>query len=86
ITSRPEVLREWRIDPKLAAQVTLGDSSLTIAGAKVAVPAQVKPLIDKTVNEQMALLQAQLRNDRSLEQNARREWAKLCRSIPLPPA
>lgn len=86
ITSRPEVLREWRIDPKLTAQVTLGESSLTIAGAKVAVPAQVKPMIDKTVNEQMAQLQARLRNDRSLEQNARREWAKLCRSIPLPPA
>lgn len=86
ITSRPEVLREWRIDPKLNAQVTLGDSSLTIAGAKVAVPAQVKPLIDKTVNEQMAQLQSRLRNDRSLEQNARREWAKLCRSIQLPPA
>ena len=86
ITARPEILREWRIDPKLAAQVTLGESSLTIAGAKVAVPAQVKPLIDKTVSEQMALLQQRLRNDRSLEQNARREWAKLCRSIPLPPA
>lgn len=84
--ARPEILREWRIDPKLAAQVTLGESSLTIAGAKVAVPAQVKPLIDKTVNEQMGLLQERLRNDRSLEQNARREWAKLCRSIPLPPA
>jgi hypothetical protein len=24
ITARPEILREWRIDPKLAAQVTLG--------------------------------------------------------------
>lgn len=86
MTSRPEVLREWRIDPKLTAQVSLGESSLTIAGAKVAVPAQVKPVIDKTVNEQMAQLQSRLRNDRSLEQNARREWAKLCRSIPLPPA
>lgn len=86
MTSRPEILREWRIDPKLTAQVSLGESSLTIAGAKVAVPAQVKPVIDKTVNEQMAQLQSRLRNDRSLEQNARREWAKLCRSIPLPPA
>jgi hypothetical protein len=86
ITSKPEILREWRIDPKLAAQVSIGDNSLTIAGAKVAVPAQVKPVIDKTVNEQMAQLQARLRNDRSLEQNARREWAKLCRSISLPPA
>lgn len=86
ITSRPEILPEWRIDPKLTAQVSLGDSSLVIAGAKVAVPAQVKPLIDKTVNEQLALLQQRLRNDRSLEQNSRREWAKLCRSIAVPPA
>lgn len=86
ITSKPEILREWRIDPKLTAQVNIGESSLTIAGAKVAVPAQVKPVIDKTVGEQMAQLQQRLRNDRSLEQNARREWAKLCRSVPLPPA
>lgn len=86
ITSRPEILREWRIDPKLTAQVSIGDSSLTVAGAKVAVPAQVKPVIDKTVNEQLAILQQRLRNDRSLETSARREWAKLCRSLPLPPA
>lgn len=86
LTARPEILREWRIDPKLAVQVNIGDSSLSVAGAKVAVPAQVKPLIDKTVNEQMAQLQQRLRNDRSLEQAARREWARLCRSIALPPA
>jgi hypothetical protein len=86
ITSRPEILPEWRIDPKLAAQVSIGESSLTVAGAKVAVPAQVKPLIDKTVNEQMGALQQRLRNDPLLEQSARREWAKLCRSMPLPPA
>lgn len=86
MTARPEILTNWRIDPKLTAQVTLGESSLTVAGAKVAVPAQVKPLIDKTVNEQIGLLQQRLRDDRSLEQNARREWAKLCRSIPLPAA
>lgn len=86
ITSRPEILREWRIDPKLAAQVNLGDSTLTVAGAKIAVPAQVKPVIDKNVNEQVAILQQRLRNDTSLEQNARREWAKLCRSVPMPPA
>lgn len=86
ITSRPEILPEWRIDPKLTAQVSVGESSLSVAGVKVAVPAQVKPVIDKTVNEQMGFLQQRLRNDRSLETNARREWAKLCRSLPLPPA
>ncbi len=86
MTARPEILTNWRIDPKLTAQVTLNDSSLTVAGAKMAVPAQVKPLIDKTVNEQIALLQQRLRNDKSLENNARREWAKMCRSFALPAA
>ena len=83
MTARPEILTNWRIDPKLTAQVTLNDSSLTVAGAKMAVPAQVKPLIDKTVNEQIGLLQQRLRNDKSLETNARREWAKMCRSFAL---
>lgn len=86
MTARPEILTNWRIDPKLTAQVTLNDSSLTVAGAKMAVPAQVKPLIDKTVNEQIALLQQRLRNDKSLETNARREWAKMCRSFAVPAA
>ncbi|MEH2510274.1 hypothetical protein V1291_001628 [Nitrobacteraceae bacterium AZCC 1564] len=86
MTARPQILPNWRVDPNLTAQVNLGDSSLSVAGAKIAVPAQVKPLIDKTVSEQINLLQQRLRNDPSLEQNARREWAKLCRSIPLPPA
>jgi hypothetical protein len=35
------------------------------------------------VNEQVAALQTRLRNDPSLEQVARREWAKMCRAIPL---
>src|SRR5262249_61653656 len=37
----------------------------------------------RTVNEQVAALQARLRNDPFLEVAARREWAKLCRSISL---
>ena len=86
VTSRPELTTTWRIDPKLSAQVTLDDSSLTVAGAKVAVPTQVKPVIDKTVNDQLAALQQKLRNDPRLETVARREWAKACRSLALPAA
>lgn len=85
VTARPEILTDWHIDPRLTAQVNLGDTTLTVAGARVAVPAQVKPIIDQTVNEQVNLLQQRLRNDRALEQGARREWAKMCRTIPLPP-
>jgi hypothetical protein len=83
ITARPKIAAAWRIEPNLAAQVNLGDTSLSVAGIKVNVPAQVKPVIDKTVADQLAAAQARIRNDPSLERNARIQWAKACRSIPL---
>jgi Domain of unknown function (DUF4403) len=83
ITARPKLSASWHIEPNLAAQVTLGDSSLSVAGARVNVPAQVKPLIDKAVADQLATVQARLRDDPTFEQNARAQWAKACRSIPL---
>lgn len=83
ITSRPKLAAAWFIEPNLAAQVNLGDTSLSLAGARVNVPAQVKPVIDKTVADQLTALQARLRNDPTLEKNARLQWAKACRSIPL---
>jgi hypothetical protein len=45
ITARPKLAVSWRIEPNLAAQVDLGDTSLSLAGARVNVPALVKPLI-----------------------------------------
>src|SRR6476619_4470700 len=83
ITARPRIAANWRIEPNLTAQVNLSDSSLSVAGARVSVPAQVKPLIDKNVAEQIALVQARMRNDPAFEQNARVQWAKACRSIAL---
>ena len=83
ITSRPKLAASWHLEPNLQAQVNLGDTSLVAAGARVNVPAQVKPLIDKTVADQMAAVQTKIRNDPALEKNARIQWAKACRSIPL---
>ncbi|MGD0849407.1 DUF4403 family protein [Bradyrhizobium sp.] len=83
ITSRPRLAAAWRIEPNLAGQVTLSDSSLTVAGARVNVPAQVKPLIDKSVADQLAAAGARIHNDAAFERNARLQWAKACRSIPL---
>src|ERR1700720_857805 len=83
ITARPKLAATWHIEPNLAAQVTLGDTSLSLAGARINVPAQVKPLIDKTVADQLTAVAARIRNDRAFEQNAREQWAKACRSIPL---
>src|SRR6195256_5086424 len=83
ITARPKLAAAWRIEPNLAAQVTLGDTSLSAAGAHINVPAQVKPLIDKTVADQLAAAGERIRTDPGFEQNARAQWAKACRSIPL---
>jgi hypothetical protein len=82
-TSRPRLAAAWHLEPNLAAQVTLGDTSLSVAGARVNVPAQVKPLIEKTVADQVTAVEARIRNDRAFEQSARLQWAKACRSIQL---
>jgi hypothetical protein len=83
ITSRPKLAAAWHLEPNLGGQVTLGDTSVAVAGARVNVPAQVKPVIDKTVADQIAAAGARIRNDPSFERNARIQWAKACRSIPL---
>ncbi|MEW6644051.1 MAG: DUF4403 family protein [Pseudomonadota bacterium] len=86
VTSRPLLTEHWRIEPNLAAQVTIGDTGITAGGVRIGVPAQVKPVLDKLVGEQVGAIQQRIRNDPMLEQNARREWAKMCRSIALPRA
>jgi hypothetical protein len=83
ITSRPKLGASWHFEPNFAAQVNLGDTSLSVAGARVNVPSQVKPLIDKTVTDQLEAVATRIRNDPTLEQNARVQWSRICRSIPL---
>jgi hypothetical protein len=83
VTARPNVLPSWRIEPNLAAQISIADASLSVVGVRLNVGDEVKPLLDKAVNEQVAALQSKVRNDPFLEVIARREWAKLCRSISL---
>ncbi|MDA9433241.1 DUF4403 family protein [Bradyrhizobium sp. CCBAU 51627] len=83
VTSRPKLAAAWHLEPNLGAQVNLGDTNVNVAGAKVNVPAQVKPLIDKTVGDQLNVVAERIRNDPSLRENAKLQWAKACRSIPL---
>lgn len=83
ITSRPTILPAWRIAPNLGGQVTISDVSLPIAGLRLSVANEVKPIVDKSVREQTAQLEARVRNDPSFERVARDEWAKLCKSYSL---
>lgn len=83
VTAHPQLTAAWRIEPNLSAQVALAQSAIQIAGIKISVGSDVKPMIDREVNAQVAALQARLRNNPIIEQTLRREWTKLCRSIPL---
>ena len=83
VTSRPALLPAWRVQPNLASQVAVADASLPVLGVKLSVANEVKPLLDRTVDEQMAALEARVRADPFIEVAARREWSKMCRSIPL---
>jgi hypothetical protein len=83
VTAQPTISPDWRLDPHLRGQVSIADASMEIAGFPINLGNGVKPLLDSSLNEQIALLQSRLRNDPFLEQAARGQWAKMCRSIPL---
>ena len=83
LTTRPVLQPNWRIEPNLTGQANIGDANLSVVGVRINVAREVKPLLDRSVNEQIAALQARVRNDPAIEIAARREWAKMCRSIPL---
>ena len=82
-TSRPTISSNWRLAPNLAVQVNVVDVVLPIAGLKLSVGNQVKPVLDGLVRDQTNALETRLRNDPFIENAARTEWAKLCRAISL---
>ncbi len=83
IVARPVLLPNWRLEPNLSGQANIGDANLSVVGVKLNLSREVKPLLDRAVGEQMGLLQGRIRNNPAIETVARREWAKMCRAIPL---
>jgi hypothetical protein len=83
VRSRPSVTANWRLNPNLSAQIAINDSAVQVAGLKINMAGEAKPLIERAVNEQVAALEARVRNDPYLERSAREQWVKMCRSIPL---
>ena len=83
VRSKPSVTANWRLQPNLAAQVAVSDSSAQVAGIRINMASEARPLIERAVNEQVAALENRLRNDPSLVRAAREQWVKMCRSIPL---
>ena len=83
LTARPNLLPGWRLQPNLASQVTIVDASVTIMGMRFSLSQEMKPMVENTVNEQVSKLQAWFADSSMLEQAAKQEWAKACRSISL---
>lgn len=83
LTARPTLLANWRIDPGLVAQVSITDASLQIMGMRMNLSNDMKPMVERTINEQVTNLQSRIRDDDFIEKAAREEWAKACRSISL---
>ena len=83
IVARPTITTAWRLEPNLVGQVKLSEANLQIAGAKLNAASEIKPMIDRAMSDQMLALGTRLRNDGFVESAARREWAKMCRSVPL---
>jgi hypothetical protein len=83
VVARPALTANWRLDPNLSAQVSLNDSAVSVAGIKINMSNEAKPLIDRTTNEQVAAFSNRLRADPFIERAVREQWAKMCRAIPL---
>jgi hypothetical protein len=83
LTARPELLPKWRVVPNLVSQVTIGDASISIFGMTINLSNEMKPMLERTINEQVSSLQSQLADSSMVEDAAKKQWAEMCRSISL---
>ncbi len=83
VHARPAITADWRLQPNLSAQLALGNSAVQIAGIRLNMANEARPLIEQMVNQQVSALESRLRADPVIENAARAQWAKMCRAIPL---
>ena len=83
VTSRPQLTSSWRVEPNLAGRLDFGDTATNIAGMRIDLGNEIKPVLDPIISKQITALQSRMRNDPMIEHSAREQWARMCRSIPL---
>lgn len=83
VTSRPKITTGWRVEANLVGKTDLAEANLQVAGVKFNGAREIKFLVDRAMSDQMLALAARVREDLFIENAARREWTKICRSIPL---
>lgn len=50
MNARPSILPNWRMEPNLTGQANIGDANLSVAGMRLNLSREVKPLLDRAVN------------------------------------
>jgi hypothetical protein len=83
VTSRPKITTGWRLEANLTGKTDLAEANLQVAGVKINGAREIRFLVDRAMSDQMLALAARVREDLFIENAARREWTKICRSIPL---
>ena len=83
VTARPKITTGWRLEANLTGKTDLAEANLQVAGVRFNAAREVKFLVDRAMSDQMLALAARVREDTAIENAARREWSKLCRSFPL---
>jgi Domain of unknown function (DUF4403) len=83
LTARPNLREQWRIEPNLTAQVTVDSASAQIMGMTLNLSNEMKPMVERLLNEQVSRMQQQVGNSAAIEDAMRAEWAKMCRSVAL---
>jgi hypothetical protein len=83
VTARPNLREQWRIEPNLTAQVSVDSASAQIMGMTLNLSNEMKPMVERLLNEQVSRMQQQVGNSAAIEDAMRAEWAKMCRSVPL---
>jgi len=83
VTSRPQITSAWRLEPNLASRLDFRDTGTNVAGIKMNLGSEVKPMLEPAISSQISALQSRLRADPTIERTAREQWTKMCRSIPL---
>lgn len=83
VTSRPKITTGWRLEANLVGKTDLAEANILLGGVKLNGAREIRPLVDRAMSDQMLALAARVRQDLFIENAARREWTKMCRSLPL---
>jgi hypothetical protein len=83
VAAQPAITPDWRLQPNLTGRVALSDASINVVGARLNIANEVRPFLERSVQERVTELQERVRADPTVERAARAEWARLCRAVPL---